>query len=151
MAYKIVSINEISDSISNNALGINFPFRGNNGIFTSTYTTIDQATSNLKNLLLTNKGERIMHPSFGTDLPRILFQPIDDTIKQLIDDVITLPVNEWLPYIQINDIEIITSDEDPLLQYNVKIIVSFSVNGILTNQENNTITIFATDNQIILS
>jgi phage baseplate assembly protein W len=151
MAYKVVSINEINNSISNNALGVSFPFRGSHGIFTSTYTTVDQATSNLKNLLLTAKGERLMHPSFGTDLLRILFQPIDDSIKQLIDDIITQSVNEWLPYIQINDIEITTAVDDPELQYNVKIVVLFSVRGILNEQDNNTITIFSTDNQIILS
>jgi phage baseplate assembly protein W len=151
MAYKIVSINEINNENPNNAIGINFPFNGPGGIFSSTFTTVDQAVSNLKNLLLTAKGERIMHPSYGTDLPRILFQPIDDLLKQEIDNIITQPVNEWLPYIQINDIDVITAVEDPLLLYNVKVVVSFGIQGTLTEQENNTITIFASDNQIILS
>ena len=151
MAYNVVSINEINNINPNNGIGVKFPFAGPFGIFSSTFTTIDQAISNLKNLLLTAKGERIMHPTFGTDLPRILFEPIDDLLKQLIDDIITQPVNEWLPYIQITDIEVIKAVEDPLLLYNVKVVVSFLVQGTLTSQENNTITIFASDNQLILS
>ena len=73
MAYQIININEINDQDGNIPIGIQLPFNGQSGLFTSTFTSIDQAISNLKNLLLTNKGERVMQPAFGTDLSRILF------------------------------------------------------------------------------
>ena len=59
------------------AIGITLPFRrGNNGFFAQSYRTIDQVKSNIKNLLLTSKGERLMHPNFGTGLQELLFSPL---------------------------------------------------------------------------
>ena len=48
------------------AIGISYPF--DNRVFNSTYTTKDQLRSNLINFLLTNKGEKLFDPNFGTDL-----------------------------------------------------------------------------------
>jgi len=72
--------------------------------FRSSYTTLDQAKSNLQNLVLTNKGERVMHPNFGCDVWKMLFdfklKDIEVTLKKVIKDQVKL----WLPYITINDV-----------------------------------------------
>ena len=47
------------------AVGVKLPFGKPNGLFAQSYTTEEQATSNLKNLLLTRKGERPFQPEFG--------------------------------------------------------------------------------------
>ena len=44
----------------------------------TTYTTRDQIKANLINYMLTNKGERVMNPEFGSNLRALLFQQIDD-------------------------------------------------------------------------
>ena len=38
------------------------------GVFESSYTTQQAVISNLKNLILTTKGERYMQPEFGTSI-----------------------------------------------------------------------------------
>jgi hypothetical protein len=76
MAFQTLNIT--STAGVNTALGITLPFNGPFGLFTSTYTTQQQALSNLKNLLLTAKGERVNQPKFGTDLIRLLFEPNTD-------------------------------------------------------------------------
>ena len=72
--------------------------------FRSSYTTIDQARSNLQNLVLTNKGERVMHPNFGCDVWKMLFdfklKELETKLKKVIMDQVKL----WLPYITINDV-----------------------------------------------
>ena len=62
--YKIlgIGINKTSDS---------------NGIFSVNYTTLTQAKDNLKNLILTKKGERIMNSEFGCDVWKVLFEPLE--------------------------------------------------------------------------
>ena len=45
-------------------------------VFAQSYSTEDQAISNLKNLLLTRKGERFMQPDFGTRIFDSLFETI---------------------------------------------------------------------------
>ena len=49
------------DLDKNKAVGISLPFNAG-GVFRSTYATKDQIKSNLINLLLTYKGERIENP-----------------------------------------------------------------------------------------
>ena len=51
-----------------------------------TLQPLNSTRSNLKNLLLTKKGERVLQPNFGSGLQDLLFEPIDDEFegKQLI-------------------------------------------------------------------
>tara|TARA_R100000734_G_C3224822_1_gene34966 strand:+ start:10 stop:249 length:240 start_codon:yes stop_codon:yes gene_type:complete len=65
-------------------IGLKLPFnRGNSGLFPQTETTLEQAGSNIKNLLLTAKGERVMQPEFGSRLRELLFeQQTEDLDKE---------------------------------------------------------------------
>ena len=94
------------------AYGITLPVqRGNTGYFNQAFSSFEQAKSNLKNLLLTKKGERIMQPNFGTGLHELLFEQLDDTFETKLEDTITKNVNYWLPYINIKQIDIEMTDE----------------------------------------
>ena len=68
MAY-ILDKKVVKDTkeFNNFAYGITLPVqRGNTGYFSQAFNSFEQAKSNLKNLLLTRKGERIFQPNFGT-------------------------------------------------------------------------------------
>jgi phage baseplate assembly protein W len=94
------------------AYGITLPLkRGNTGYFEQAFTSFDQAKTNLKNLLLTRKGERIMQPEFGTGLHSLLFEQIDDEYESKIRETIIQNVSFWLPYINIENIEVEITDE----------------------------------------
>ena len=67
------------DLNKNVKIGVAFPLDENN-IFDSTETLIDQAKSNLINLLLTSPGERINLPDFGVGLKQLLFEQNIDLI-----------------------------------------------------------------------
>ena len=55
-------------------IGLKLPFnRGSSGLFAQSQTTLEQTGSNIKNLLLTSKGERVMQPEFGSRLRDLLF------------------------------------------------------------------------------
>ena len=96
------------DLQKNVAVGIPFPL-GGTPIFASTYTTQDQALSNLKNLLLTRKGERPLQPLFGTDIPSFLFENITQELLDNLKDkdcnpnVIVAPEYKLLKYSIISD------------------------------------------------
>jgi phage baseplate assembly protein W len=94
------------------AYGITLPIkRGNTGYFEQAFTSFEQTKANLKNLLLTKRGERIMQPEFGTGLDSLLFEPMDDVFEGNLRDTITRTVSYWLPYVNIQDIEIEMTDE----------------------------------------
>ena len=95
----------------------------------------DEIRQNLKNLLLTQKGERAFQPEFGTNLRAICFEQVDDNLPETIDLDVRNAVEQWLPYIIINDIEILTDDGNKSkiyvqIKYSINI-ESFKENTIL--------------------
>ena len=71
-------INPIDFELST-ALGIDLPTNGPAGAtFKLNYLSIDQAFANAKNLLFTNKGERVMQPNFGCDLQNTVFEQVNE-------------------------------------------------------------------------
>ena len=92
MGFEIVNRKE-TNVAENKALGISITS------FRPIFISIQQAKQNLINLLLTRKGERLIHSNFGSDLMKLIFEPNILDIKELISDAITEPVSFWLPYI----------------------------------------------------
>lgn len=75
------------------------------GAYNLNTTFEDLAKQNFKMLLLTNPGERIMKPRFGVGLRGYLFQPNTVMTYSDITDRIHRQVEEYLPYIGVDDIE----------------------------------------------
>jgi phage baseplate assembly protein W len=97
----------VLDLQPNVAIGIKLPFSNNqSGLFDLSYSTEEQAISNLKNLLLTRKGERVMQPNFGTNIYDSLFENNVDELPIILRDGITADIAFWLPYIIINDLTV---------------------------------------------
>jgi phage baseplate assembly protein W len=49
----------------------------------------------VKIILLTRKGERIMNPEFGTNLKRYLFEPINQTVREIIKTEVINTLYQW--------------------------------------------------------
>ncbi|HAW81256.1 MAG TPA: hypothetical protein DCX27_17075 [Balneola sp.] len=82
------------------------------------------AQQNLKMLVLTNPGERIMIPEFGVGISRYLFQQEGRFTSSAIKNRILSQVNQYLPYIEINNIEIFERKEmsntfQVIIEYNI--------------------------------
>ena len=101
-----------TEEFNNYAVGITLPIqRGNDGYFAQSFRTFDQVRSNLKNLLLTKKGERILQPEFGSGLHDLLFQPATEKFEEDLETTINEAVAKWLPYVIVEDINIDISKE----------------------------------------
>jgi phage baseplate assembly protein W len=108
----VIRINPL-DLQKNIAIGLSLPFGlcGNDKLFNQTYSTKDQIKSNLINLLLTNKGERVLNPEFGSDLKRILFEQITPSTEDNIRNTINTAINIYVPEVTADEI-IINNDPD---------------------------------------
>lgn len=85
--------------------GIGFNFgKSINGYF-STSADKKLVRENMKQILLTNPGERIMLPDFGVGLKRYLFEMNDDQLATVIRDKIVQQVAKYEPLAQIIDIQ----------------------------------------------
>ncbi len=93
------------------AIGISIPFNNPYKVFNSTFSTKDQIKSNLINLLLTRKGERIKNPQFGTDFQKLLFEPSSDVLHNSIKENILISINTYIPEITVTNMDIIPNPE----------------------------------------
>jgi len=136
MSFKIESKDNFFNSITPVSIKLQF---SKQKLFNSSFTTQEQAISNLKNLLLTRKGERYHLPNFGSDLLYVLFQPITDQLISQVQSTINQAVERWLPYINIERIVVDTSSES---QFEIKVTINFSIQNIEAEQ---TIELFASE------
>ena len=121
-----IKINPI-DLQPDTAVGIDLPMMAGTGAtFKLNYTTLDQAIANAKNLLLTNKGERIMQPEFGCDLRNTLFENITTDLVETVEDRIRSNFNYWLPYIFINTLNIVPYED--VNRIDIKLVLSLMNN-----------------------
>ena len=120
MATQIIRVNPL-DLQKNIAIGVSLPFNGpNNKPFNSTYSTKDQIKSNLINLILTNKGERIFNPEFGADLKRVLFEGITETTNNTIQRLIADSISIFQPDVILDEVTILSDTDNNSLSITIK-------------------------------
>ena len=107
-----------------------------NGFFNRTKTALEQAKSNIKNLLLTNKGERLGNPTFGTNLLSVVFTQENTDLESRVEEEIRAAMGEWLPFINIVNIETNFSDND---MSTAIVDLIFTLNVDVTSEENLTL------------
>jgi len=93
------------------AIGITLPIQIGNTAFNQSFTTIEQTKSNIKNLLLTKKYERLMQPNLGSGMQELLFEINDEDLAEKIENAINNSMETWLPFVVIEDISIEQTNE----------------------------------------
>ena len=124
------------------AIGFYLPFNLDNGPDSMTKQTLDAVRVNLKSLILTEMGERVMQPNLGVSIKKYLFEPFSEDIVVQIQDTIVESMNFWLPFVQLNDIRVKMSDNDSAEgRSTMEISVDFSLKQHLASTESVTLTI----------
>lgn len=87
-------------------INIDFPFRDSSdgSYFKMNKTDKDAIRADLLHLLLTNKGERLYLPEFGSDLKKFIFEPNDEITQEEIKDNLNQTIIRFIPNLLINDI-----------------------------------------------
>jgi len=114
----------------NKAIGVMLPL-GGKPLFKSSYTTEEQAISNLKNLILTRKGERPLQPLFGSDVYSLLFENINEDLSTELEASLRKDIKFWLPYIIVDNVSVIT--EEDFNRVNISLSVRVTETGANTN------------------
>ncbi len=105
-------------------IGIELPLRSTSqGFFNRSTTTLQQSKSNIKNLLLTKKGERLGNPLFGSDLYKVIFEQEGDDLEDKVEEAVRSSMSQWLPFIIIEDVQTSFSSRNT-----INISVKFAMN-----------------------
>lgn len=67
--------------------------------------------SSLEILFCTAIGERIMQPTYGCDLKKLLFEPLDTVLKAYIEDLLKTAILYHEPRIQLDAVDLVTIPE----------------------------------------
>ena len=115
-------------------IGLELPMtHGPLGFFSRTKTALEQAKSNIRNLLLTNKGERLGNPTFGTNLLSLVFSQENTDLESRVEEEIRASMGEFLPFINIVSIETNFSDTNKDV---ANVNLRFTLNVDVTSEEN---------------
>ena len=95
----------------------------------NTLTIKENTQQNLKNLILTSPGERIMDSNFGVGLRRYLFENNTPVLRQKLENRIIEQVERYMPFVDITELNILYSDNnqsvmDIKLRYGIRGIAS---------------------------
>lgn len=94
-----------------NFLGLPYPTTQNPRGYWYSQSGINQIKSDMLALLLTNPGERVMLPNFGTPLNRLFFEPNDTTTADTAREMIIESIRNWEPRIAVTAIDVSTNVE----------------------------------------
>ena len=121
----------IQDNDTNVKIGIDLPVRrgaDSDGFFATTSTTIEAVKNNIRNLLQTDEGERFFQPNLGLNLKSVLFEEISDDKLIGIQDAILDKFEFWLPFVQVRDIQILSTQNDSSIGSNeIRIKILFNI------------------------
>ena len=129
MAIRDTRVNQfIEDKDARVSVGLSMPLGrqpgSGDGYFATTKTTIDAVKEDIKLLLLTQQGERIFQPTLGMNIRRFLFEQITENTVIEIENDIVATFSRWLPFVQLNDIQIDLKDQD---RNKIKIDIKFNI------------------------
>ena len=119
----------IEDKDTRVSVGLDFPIArvpNQDGYFKTTKTTIDAIKNNIKLLLQTQQGERVFQPNLGMNLRRFVFEQINENTSIEIENNIVDVFETWLPFVELNNIEINTGAENQD-QNKININIVFSI------------------------
>lgn len=74
------------------------------------YTNEEAVTRSIKNLILTNKNERLYKPELGSSVSALLFEPMDSITADRIRDAIANTIKDNEPRARVNTIEVIPNE-----------------------------------------
>jgi phage baseplate assembly protein W len=131
--------------LHNNKFGIapSLPLRPDkiDGLYALTKNLRQNTAQNLKHLILTAPGERLMDINFGVGLRNYIFEQNDVITRDEISENIGDQVSKYLPYVQIDEITFTTLDEQLLSSEIEKgntmgVRIIYSITGEIYGQDN---------------
>tara|TARA_R110002012_G_scaffold5383_2_gene24564 strand:+ start:706 stop:1113 length:408 start_codon:yes stop_codon:yes gene_type:complete len=112
-------------SINGNvSIGVAFPLDDVN-LFSGTQTVKEQVKTNLLNVLLTERGERINQPNFGVGLKHLLFE--QGINEEELNERIEQQIKTYIPEISILETKVQSVEDENLLY--ISITYMFNLDG----------------------
>lgn len=129
---------QASTTIVQNPIGILTPVsfaQANGTLFNMSFDIKQQIKDNLKNLILTNRGERLMMSDLGADLRRLATEYTNEDIVNAAITSVSTTVSKYMPFVELENFETRTESSTNGTNVGVIVKITYSVPSIgATNQ-----------------
>ena len=107
-------------------ININYPFKDSDKGFLLDLNDTDSGAikADLMHLILTQKGQRLYMPDFGTDLLKYIFEPSDSKTFSEIKTDIKATVKRYIPNLIVKEIIV---DQDTNNEHKASIRIDYSI------------------------
>jgi hypothetical protein len=95
--------------------GYQFPFQKSGSAVPLVAIPPQLLAASIKQILLTEQGERVMRPSFGTTLRRRLFENVTPSLVKEIQQEIVGALAKWEPRVEVTLVEVFQDENNPSL------------------------------------
>lgn len=86
----------------------------------------DSVKESIKNLILTDRGERLMQPNLGGNITAMLFENITPAVIKLIEDNIRTTINLYEPRAELQNVAVTSNIDDNT----VRVKITFYVKNV---------------------
>lgn len=83
---------------------------------------LNAVKNSLRNMFITNRGEKLLNPYFGIGLASFVFDQATQSTAKIIGDAILTNINTFEPRVQVNKVNVIANEDDN--SYTINIIMS---------------------------
>jgi hypothetical protein len=81
---------------------------------------VESVKTSIDNILRTSKGERVMRPTFASDLKSLVFENLNDSLAQIISDSIKTAIETWDNRVKILNIKLEPKPDDNYVKISVE-------------------------------
>jgi uncharacterized protein len=96
--------------MSEEICGFSFPFRINPAGEISRTSGPEKLKENIKCILLTGIGERVMRRDYGGGLRQLVHDPNNDVLRSIVQHQIAKAIEQWEPRVQIQGLTVSTDE-----------------------------------------
>lgn len=89
-------------------------------------TDFEAVRSSIRNLILTDKYERLLDPNIGSNIRRALFDPMDGATAKVIQDYIRETISNYEPRASLQDVIVIPDYDNNTYTVTIYFSVTFS-------------------------
>lgn len=84
----------------------------------------------MKNLLLTNYNERLFNPKLGSNIRKLLFEPIDAITASILNTEVQNAITNFEPRVYIDEVQVIPNEMEDGYNVTLKFYVNNSIKPI---------------------
>lgn len=96
-------------------IDIKFPFGRSDTALPAATTDNDLIKESLIQIIMTQRGERVMHEDFGCDALALVFENNDTALSTRLKADILTAITKWEPRVMVRSVDVVQNENDILI------------------------------------